>query len=237
MGTNSGTVQECYNSGDITVRGNHAGGVVGAPRSGATIEDCYYLDTAAASGSGSGSGSGITALTLAQIEDKEEGLLAKLQEEASEAWNGELSALGAWEYGKPALQPVLSWQKPVQNTPTYTVTIPETVTADGSFTISAQAEAFLADQQVQVAVAEGQTFEMVLEEDGGTASGEGGETLGYALTAGETQLKGGDQILSTGNTQPGAPVTASLTIVPETAARYAGVYLDEITFTVSVAVP
>ncbi len=127
-----GTVENSYNTGSVSATENNAfvGGVVG--RNNSTAENCYYLDTTAEQGVGYGSSDGAQEVSIEDVEDAENGLLAKLAEGSGEGvWNIQLSAMGSWEYGKPAVQPVLSWQTVIQNAPAYIVTIPEKATAGG----------------------------------------------------------------------------------------------------------
>ena len=131
-GNNIGTVTNSYNTGSVSATENNAfvGGVVG--RNNSTAENCYYLDTTAEQGVGYGSSDGAQEVSIEDVEDAENGLLAKLAEGSGEGvWNIQLSAMGSWEYGKPAVQPVLSWQTVIQNAPAYIVTIPEKATAGG----------------------------------------------------------------------------------------------------------
>lgn len=74
-------------------------------------------------------------------------LTANIPADEGNPWNANLSAVGAWEYGKPAVQPVLNRQTPLQNAPAYTITIPEKVelerkvdAADGTVTYERDAD-------------------------------------------------------------------------------------------------
>lgn len=53
-GANYGTVRDCYSTGKVTAGAQNAGGIVGRKLSSGTVENCYYLDTAADTGIGNG---------------------------------------------------------------------------------------------------------------------------------------------------------------------------------------
>lgn len=224
----SGSITSCYNVGAVSAAA-YSGGVAGAAQDTETqISNTYYLTDTAEKGVGMGSGDA-AAITLADIENAgTDGLLAKLRQAEADAWNTELSAVGEWEYGKPAAQPVLSWQNVIENAPAYTVTIPETVTVDESetFIVTATVSAMAAEKQVQVAVDGSQIFELTLDDDSSVK-------LPYTLKNGENTIAAGGTVLNTGNTAEDAPVSVTLTIEPG-AAKYSGIYTGTITFTVGV---
>ena len=231
VGANNGTVQNCYNTGTVSASGDDAniGSIVGGSYD--TVTNCYFLEGTASSGIGSGSG-GATSLTIAQIEDTgETGLLASLVSgvpaDEENPWNTQLSAMGNWEYGKPAVQPVFTWQTVIQNAPTYSVTIPETATVDGNaVTVSADAGALRADQTVEVAVDETNSFALT---NGGSGQ------LSYQVFAGEstTAVSAGQTVLTAANTG-GNTRQVSIRFGLSGTPVYAGTYSGTCTFAVSV---
>lgn len=205
-----------------------------------TVTNCYYLEGTAETGIGvddSGDGEA-TALTIAQIEDTgTDGLLAKLSAnipaEEENPWNATLSAVGAWEYGKPAIQPVFTWQNVIQNAPTYSVTIPEKATAEGdAVSVSMTGSALLAAQQVEVSVAEDTAFNLYY---GGNTND---DSIAYQVFAGDSQtaLTAGQTILTGNNTEAGKPNQVGLTFDVTGTPKYSGDYTGIITFTVSVGI-
>lgn len=225
---NSGSVTNCYNIGTVT-NGTYLGGVVGRSSEESTT-NCYYLKGIASAGIGSGSGQA-TPLTIAQIEGTgTDGLLAFLVSgvpaDEENPWNTALSAVGTWEYGKPAVQPIFTWQTPVPNTPTYTVTIPANATVNGdAVTVSANAGALRTDQTVEVAVDAENSFELT---NGGTG------IVNYQLFVGDstTAAIAGDTVLTTGNTNQAAQM--SIRFALDGTPVYAGTYTGACTFAVSV---
>lgn len=228
------TVTNCYNTG--TVSGSiYIGGVVGNNASGGTVQNCYYLVGSAEKGIGtidsSSSSSEATSLTVAQIESTgTDGLLAKLvgsvPDDEKTPWNTTLSAMGTWEYGKPAVQPVFTWQTVIQNAPTYSVMIPETATVDGNaVTVSADAGALRADQTVEVAVDKSNAFKM---------TNGGNDSVGYEVFVGESTaaVEAGGTVLSTGNTSQTAQVSVKFKL--DSTPAYAGIYTGTCIFAVSV---
>lgn len=223
----SGAIRSCYNTGDIA--GGHSNGTGGITGFNAAIlKNCYYLETTAQSGAGDlSSAAGVTALTLAQIESKQDdGLLALLHAANADVWSDTLSALGQWEAGSPAVQPVLHWQQTVQNAPTYVVTIPAAVTVheQNSFTVLATAGALTSTQKVEVAVSANDGFYLTHADDSAVK-------LPYVLKNGTETIQNGGVVLETGNTSADAPARAALAVEPETA-RYAGLYTGTLTFVV-----
>lgn len=256
-GSNSGTdaeVESCYNTGAVRATSSYAGGIVGrnsaaisnsynvgavdggtnsggvagyTPGRPGNIQNCYYLDACGQSGAG-------TAVTIAQIEDAEsaDGLLAKLADGSGNGvWNTTLSAVGSWEYGKPAVQPVFIWQTPIQNTPTYFVTIPEKAEVGGEISVSITAAGALrADQQVTVSVAENTVFNLYY---GGDVNN---DAIAYQVFAdgSKTALEAGGAVLTSGNTAEGTPSKADLTFNVIDTPKYSGTYTGTLIFTVSV---
>ena len=210
-------IANCYNTG--TISGNGARGVSSG------VTNCYYLNTCGAAGDG-------TSLTLAQMEDAEsaDGLLARLVAGSGEGiWSSELSSVGQWEYNKPTIQPILSWQTVVVNAPTYTVTIPEEVTADGrEVTVSMTASALLAKQAVTITVAEDTDFNLYY---GGDTTD---DSIEYDCLLFNTPLSVGDTVLSSNNTLAEQPAQASLSFNVTETPRYAGSYSGTIVFTISI---
>lgn len=223
-GSNTATIENCYNVGNVDGTSN-TGGVAGR-RTGlpSTVINCYYLNTCGAAGQG-------TEITLAEIEDAGT-LLAKLVAGSGDGvWNTTLSAVGTWEYGKPAVQPVLSYQTPVENAPTYTVTIPETATVGGeAATVSMTGSALLATQEVVVTVDENTDFNLYY---GGDTSD---DSVAYALyvDGGTTAVTAGDTVLTGGNTAEEQPNSADLNFTATETPKYSGSYSGSITFNVSM---
>lgn len=232
-GNNIGTVTNSYNTGSVSATENNAfvGGVVG--RNNSTAENCYYLDTTAEQGVGYGSSDGAQEVSIEDVEDAENGLLAKLAEGSGEGvWNIQLSAMGSWEYGKPAVQPVLSWQTVIQNAPAYIVTIPEKATAGGEAVSVSLSEvgALRADQYVAVSIAADTEFELYY---GGNSTDDAITCEAYA-NGGETALTAGETILTSGNTAAGVSSETELTFEVTGQPKYAGSYIGTITFNVTV---
>lgn len=232
VGYNDDTIQNCYNTGTISVNGNdsYVGGVAGY--SYGTVTNCYYLKDTASTGIGDNDGESDStiSLTVAEIEDVN-GLRAKLvaglSAEEENPWNEELSAVGTWESGKPAVQPVFTWQTPIQNTPTYTVTIPTTAAVSGdTVTISADAEALRANQEVVVAVDAANNFALT---NGGT------DSVNYQLFVGDSTaaVNAGEAVLTAANTGEETK-QVSIRFGLSSTPVYAGTYTGTCTFAVSV---
>lgn len=233
-GSNRGTITNCYNIGSVicscadgigSFNFYYVGGVAGANLG--TVENSYYLKSC-----GAADDEGI-AVILEDIED-ENGLLAKLKAGVAagetDPWNNTLSAVGDWEYGKPAVQPVFSWQNVVENIPTYTVTIPEKAQVNGeAVSVSAEAGALRHDQTVMVRIDDNAVF--TLYPDGDTTK----TGVDYAVYAADSEasLAAGGIVLESGNTESGAPATVSLTFKTAEEPKYAGKYTDTVTFNIS----
>ena len=141
--------------------------------------------------------------------------------------------MGTWEYGKPAIQPVFTWQNVIQNAPTYSVTIPEKATAEGdAVSVSMTGSALLAAQQVEVSVAEDTAFNLYY---GGNTND---DSIAYQVFAGDSQtaLTAGQTILTGNNTEAGKPNQVDLTFDVTGTPKYSGDYTGTITFTVSVGI-
>ena len=112
--------------------------------------------------------------------------------------------------------------------PTYTVTIPETVTigAEGTEkTVSAEGVVVKKGQYVSVTLAENNNFTVKTTE---------GAELPYTVTANGENIAAGSEILAV-NPQDGKTGTANITFdIDESAIRYAGTYTGTATFTVAV---
>ena len=235
VGSNGGAVQSCYNTGMVTGGEYYIGGVAGDVSTDGNVTNCYYLNTSASAGIGGGTGKA-TSLTAAQMEDAgENGLLALLSDniptDQENPWNTTLSAVGAWEYGKPAVQPVFTWQTVVVNVPTYFVTIPEKAEVGGEASISiTSAGALRADQQVEISVAENTVFNLYY---GGDVND---DAIAYQIFAdgSKTALEAGGAVLTSGNTAEEAPSKADLTFAVADTPKYSGTYTGTLIFTVSV---
>ncbi len=112
--------------------------------------------------------------------------------------------------------------------PTYTVTIPETVTigADGTEkTVSAEGVVVEKGKYVSVTLAENNNFTVKTTE---------GAELTYTVTKGEETVAPGGEILAV-NPTDGKTGTANITFdIDESAIKYAGTYTGSATFTVAV---
>ena len=112
--------------------------------------------------------------------------------------------------------------------PTYTVTIPETVTigADGTEkTVSAEGVVVEKGKYVSVSLADNNNF---------TVSTPEGATLDYTVTANGETVAAGGEILAV-NPADGKNGTATLTFdIDESAIQYAGTYTGTATFTIAV---
>ena len=112
--------------------------------------------------------------------------------------------------------------------PSYTVTIPESVTLGGTATISAEGVVVDKGQQVEVRLTgtSGADNAFTLQ----TAEG---ATLDYAITSGETPINVGDTVLTV-NPDTSAAGSAALSFKAPESAFFAGNYSGTVTFTVSV---
>ena len=112
--------------------------------------------------------------------------------------------------------------------PTYTVTIPETVTigAEGTEkTVSAEGVVVNKGQYVSVTLAENNNFTVKTTE---------GAALTYTVTKGEETVAPGGEILAV-NPADGKTGTATVTFdIDESAIQYAGTYTGSATFTIAV---
>jgi hypothetical protein len=110
--------------------------------------------------------------------------------------------------------------------PTYTVTIPTSITIDGEAdTISAENVVVEKGQYVSVALAENNNFKVTTDE---------GAELTYTVTKDGTNIAGGDEILAV-NPADGKTGSADITFaIDQSAIQYAGLYTGTATFTISV---
>lgn len=223
------SVANSYNTGTVSGTGN--GGVAGSIYN-SSVTNCYYLEDSASNGIYSGSGEA-AALSVEEIEDTgNNGLLAKLVSgSGSGVWNETLSAVTNWEYGKPAVQPVLSWQQVIENAPVYTVTIPEKATAGGdAVSVTMHAGALRTNQQVAVRVAADNDFNLYY---GGNTSSDSIRYNAY-VNGGSAALTAGALVLSGGNMQSGGNTASASLTFNASKPKFAGDYTGTITFTVSV---
>ncbi len=230
---NRGIVKNCWTSGDLKTANetgkNNVGAFAANLSQTGSIENSYYREGISGQGIASSTGSGAPeALPVSAFENTgEDGLLAKLSANGSLAWNTALSAMGKWEYGKPALLPALAWQQVILNAPVNTVTIPAAVDANvGKLELSATAGALTSGQRLTISVAAGE--DLLFKMDGNPEV-----TLGYTLSSGDATVAAGGAALICGNTAPGSEATATLTITPDTA-QFAGRYTDTLIFTVAI---
>ena len=226
VGNSEGKIKTVYNIGSIT-GSNMTGAIVGKiGYLGNIAQSCYYLEGSAACAVGIDPNLTLPAFTVAEAEQE---LLALLQA-ASEGtvWQSSPSSVGTWEYGKPALQPILAWQTPLNNAPTYTVTIPATVNTEEALALSIKAGGLAQNQRLELSVGKAEDFSLRLSPDPDVA-------LKYTLLLGEDRkILAGDVLLSVGNTDPDAEEEAiSMTILPEPA-KYAGSYSDTLLFIISL---
>lgn len=110
--------------------------------------------------------------------------------------------------------------------PTYTVTIPENVTINGTTaTISAEDVVVAKGKYVSVSLADDNDFSVSTEE---------GATLAYTVTVGGMEIPAGGEILAVNPTN-GKTGSSSVTFaIDESAIQYAGTYTGTATFTVAV---
>ena len=116
----------------------------------------------------------------------------------------------------------------MQNTPTYTVTIPETVTLGGTVKVSAQDVMVGKGEQLKVALTETSEPEGAFT----VTSVEGAEIV-YTVLLGQEPVSAGGTVLAV-NPDFGDSGSAALTFaVPENLV-YAGDYTGSVTFTVRI---
>lgn len=110
--------------------------------------------------------------------------------------------------------------------PTYTVTIPTSITIDGEAdTISAENVVVEKGQYVSVALAENNNFTVTTAE---------GATLDYTVTKGGVNVAAGGEILAV-DPANGKTGSAAITFaIDQSAIQYAGLYTGTATFTISV---
>lgn len=113
------------------------------------------------------------------------------------------------------------------NAPTYTVTIPASVTLDSTATISAEGVNVVDRSSLVVKLTDAQGFKLTTNE---------GAELSYSITKDSTALSAGSTVLSVAGGIANNTGSAVLTFsAPTTAVKYSGDYKGTITFTVSIA--
>ena len=113
------------------------------------------------------------------------------------------------------------------NAPTYTVTIPASVTLDSTATISAEGVNVVDRSSLVVKLTDAQGFKLTTDE---------GAELSYSITKDSTALSAGSTVLSVAGGIANNTGSAVLTFsAPTTAVKYSGDYKGTITFTVSIA--
>ena len=108
--------------------------------------------------------------------------------------------------------------------PTFTVTIPASVTLGGDATISAENVVVPKGKQVEVSIAEANGFKATTPE---------GAELIYTVKNGDTAVAEGDIVLAV-NPKDGKTGSTTLTFVAPTEYTYSGDYTGTVTFTVAV---
>ena len=108
--------------------------------------------------------------------------------------------------------------------PTFTVTIPATVTLGEAATISAENVVLAHGEQVEVSLANANGFKVKTEQ---------GAVLTYTVTKDETAVNEGDTVLTV-NPTSGKTGETTLKFVAPGAAQFAGDYTGTVTFTIAV---
>ena len=108
--------------------------------------------------------------------------------------------------------------------PTYTVTIPASVSLGETATISVENVVVAKGQQVEVAVSDDTVFTVATDE---------GAELAYTVKNGETEVAAGDIVLKVDPDTADNGSTTLTFIKPENV-QYAGTYKGTVTFTVAV---
>ena len=108
--------------------------------------------------------------------------------------------------------------------PTFTVTIPATVTLGEAATISAENVVLAHGEQVEVSLANANGFKVKTEQ---------GAVLTYTVTKDETAVNEGDTVLTVNPTSGKTGETTLKFVAPETA-QFAGDYTGTIIFTIAV---
>ena len=111
-----------------------------------------------------------------------------------------------------------------QVAPTYTVTIPATVTLGETAKIEVENVVVEKGKQVEVALTEANDFKVATTE---------GAELTYTVKNGETEVAEGDTVLAV-NPADGTAGETTLSFVAPTTIQYAGKYEGTVTFTVAV---
>lgn len=108
--------------------------------------------------------------------------------------------------------------------PTFTVTIPATVTLGEAATISAENVVLAHGEQVEVSLANANGFKVKTEQ---------GAVLTYTVTKDKTAVNEGDAVLTVNPTSGKTGETTLKFVAPETA-KFAGDYTGTVTFTIAV---
>ena len=111
-----------------------------------------------------------------------------------------------------------------QVAPTYTVTIPATVSLGETATIKAENVVVTKGKQVEVALTNANDFKVATPE---------GAELTYTVKNGEAEVAEGDTVLAV-NPADGTTGETTLSFVAPTTIQYAGKYEGTVTFTVAV---
>ena len=111
-----------------------------------------------------------------------------------------------------------------QVAPTYTVTIPATVTLGETAKIEVENVVVEKGKQVEVALTEANDFKVATTE---------GAELTYTVKNGETEVAEGDTVLAV-NPKDGKTGETTLSFVAPTEIQYAGTYTGTATFTIAV---
>lgn len=260
VGYNSGTIRNCYFAGTvysnfqaagITGYNGYGGSIercystgisFGDPNSNlfagitlfnrGSVANCYYLEGAAQTGINAGTIEGAASFTVEEAEKSGAGgLLAGLIEGSGEGvWNNMLSAVGTWETGKPAVQPVLSWQTAIENSPSYTVTIPEQAAMGDTVSISVSADALKSTQTVEVRTVQDAVLELSYSSEPGSDS----ITYEMFVDNSDTALPAGGLLIESGNAPSDQPAKSTLRFVLTGTPKYAGSYTGTLVFQISV---
>ena len=108
--------------------------------------------------------------------------------------------------------------------PTFTVTIPASVTLGGDATISAENVVVPKGKRVEVSIAEANGFKATTPE---------GAEITYTVKNGETAVTEGETVLTV-NPKDGKTGSTTLSFVAPETIQYAGTYTGTVTFTVAV---
>ena len=255
----SGTVNGCYNTGDVSGTGFNVGGVCGYNYDDGTVkgtvENCYYLAGTSANAVGNGT-DGVNCASKTADEfriGKVAFLLQKaLGQNAEQVWGQKIgidtypklggdkvyqSAPCTADYSNteiPPKQHVIGNDGKCTNCGAqciaYTVTIPATVELGNKATIKAKDVILPNGKTLNVKVAEGSKFEVAQVDDNDAVV----DKCAYTVTKGETKtpVNPSDTVLTAVNGESEKTVELQFN-KPETT-TYSGEYKDTVKFTVSV---